>query len=62
MYPLNMSNTRLGGYAVANDIDEHRNLTALGYEPALVEEEKPRRGRPPKAETPAEEIPETPAE
>jgi len=36
MYPLNMKSAA-GGFAVANDVDEHRSLTAHGYEPALVE-------------------------
>lgn len=37
MYPLNMKNESLGGYAVANDLQEHKALSAQGYEPALVE-------------------------
>lgn len=36
MYPLNVMNTKLGGYAVANDEDEHLRLSDMGYEPKLV--------------------------
>lgn len=36
MYPLNMMNAKLGGYAVANDEDEHSRLSDMGYEPKLV--------------------------
>lgn len=42
MYPLNLTKPATvsdpAGFALANDIDEHRALTALGYSPALVEE------------------------
>lgn len=33
MYPLNMHHKAAGGYAVANDEDEHKSLSANGYEP-----------------------------
>lgn len=36
MYPLNMKNDVLVGYAVANDEDEHSALSDMGYEPKLV--------------------------
>lgn len=36
MYPLNMSNAVLGGFAVANDEAEHKALSACGYEPAFA--------------------------
>lgn len=36
MYPLNMTNKALGGYAVANTEDEHQRLSEMGYEPKLV--------------------------
>lgn len=39
MYPLNMTNTAAGGYAVASDEAEHRALTAAGYGPEFVEPE-----------------------
>lgn len=39
MYPLNMHNPALAGYAKANDDQEHRSLSALGYLPAFVESE-----------------------
>ena len=35
MYPLNVSNQAIGGFAVANDEAEHAALTAAGYLPAL---------------------------
>lgn len=41
MYPLNMINSGLGGYAVANNEKEHRALSDKGYQPAFVESEKP---------------------
>lgn len=41
MYPLNMHNAVVGGYAVANDEEEHKSLTAHGYGPAYVEPEAP---------------------
>lgn len=37
MYPLNMHNPDAGGYAVANDADEHKALTDAGYLPPLDE-------------------------
>ena len=44
MYPLNMTKPATAstpaGFAVANDADEHRALTAHGYGPGLVEEVK----------------------
>lgn len=42
MYPLNLTKTpknpvmEAAGFAVANDEDEHKALTALGYEPKFV--------------------------
>lgn len=33
MYPLNMTNPAIGGYAVANCEDDHVTLTGLGYGP-----------------------------
>lgn len=36
MYPLNLFNPVAIGYAVAFTEDEHKALTAAGYEPALV--------------------------
>lgn len=36
MYPLNMHNPGAGGYAVANDEDEHRALSEAGYLPPPV--------------------------
>jgi hypothetical protein len=36
MYPLNMTNPAIGGYAVANCEDDHVTLTGLGYGPAYV--------------------------
>lgn len=33
MYPLNMQNKALGGFAVANDEAEHQALSDAGYEP-----------------------------
>lgn len=38
MYPLNMTHKALGGFAVANDEQEHKALSDQGYEPKL---EKP---------------------
>jgi len=40
MYPLNMSNRAVGGFAVANDEQEHKTLTEMGYEPAYVEQDQ----------------------
>lgn len=34
MYPLNLQNA--GGYAVANDVEEHIALTEAGYTPAYI--------------------------
>lgn len=44
MYPLNMHNAKAGGYAVANDEAEHKQLSEQGYEPKLEKaaEEAPR--------------------
>jgi hypothetical protein len=39
MYPLNMTNTALGGYAVANTEAEHIALTGYGYTPPFVSAE-----------------------
>lgn len=36
MYPLNMQNPDVGGFAVANDPEEHKRLSDAGYLPALV--------------------------
>jgi len=36
MYPLNMTNSAIGGYAVANTAAEHIALTGYGYGPAFV--------------------------
>lgn len=36
MYPLNLRNISLGGFAVANTEDEHKALSEAGYEPKLV--------------------------
>lgn len=41
MYPLNMTNAALQGYAVANDADEHQRLSEMGYEPKLEAEADP---------------------
>lgn len=38
MYPLHMKSAA-GGFALANTEDEHRALSASGYEPKLVEPE-----------------------
>jgi len=38
VYPLNLTNSAIGGYAVANDENEHKALTAFGYSPAFVGE------------------------
>lgn len=35
MYPLNMTNPA-GGYALANDADEHKSLSDSGYEPKIA--------------------------
>lgn len=35
MYPLNVNNPAIGGYAVANDAAEHAALTEAGYLPAI---------------------------
>ena len=40
MYPLNMT-LPAGGFAVANDEQEHAALTVLGYVPPLVAEPAP---------------------
>lgn len=38
MYPLNVKlKPPAVGFALANDADEHKELTAAGYEPAFVE-------------------------
>lgn len=37
MYPLDMTLVKGIGFAVANDEDEHKALTAKGYGPAFVE-------------------------
>lgn len=37
MYPLNVKLAAGIGFALVNDIDEHRAATAAGYVPALVE-------------------------
>ena len=37
MYPLHMKSAA-GGFALANTEDEHRELSAHGYEPKLVEQ------------------------
>jgi hypothetical protein len=39
MYPLNLKNSSLGGYAVANDEAEHAALSDMGYEPKLEQAE-----------------------
>lgn len=36
MYPLNLSNPAVGGYAVANDEAEHARLSDMGYGPKFV--------------------------
>jgi hypothetical protein len=41
MYPLNVSNAKIGGFAVANSEDEHKALTEMGYEPKFVAPELP---------------------
>lgn len=38
MYPLNMKHKQ-GGFAVANDAEEHQALTSHGYEPPFVADE-----------------------
>jgi len=39
MYPLNLTNAALGGFALANDEAEHKALSDMGYEPAFVAQE-----------------------
>lgn len=39
MYPLNVTNAELGGYAVANSEAEHKALTEAGYLPALEKQD-----------------------
>lgn len=36
MYPLNVANPAIGGYAVASDEPEHKALSDAGYLPAYV--------------------------
>lgn len=54
MYPLNMHNPDAGGFAVANDSDEHKRLSDAGYLPPLdqdnAEPEKRKPGRPKKVQ------------
>ena len=40
-YPLHMHNLASGGYAVANDAEEHQRLTDAGYWPPLEVAEEP---------------------
>lgn len=39
MYPLNLKNAALGGFAVANDEAEHQSLSDAGYEPKFAPSE-----------------------
>ena len=39
MYPLNMQLAAGIGFAVANDVEEHKALTLAGYGPEYVEPE-----------------------
>jgi hypothetical protein len=41
MYPLNVTNPKAGGFAVANDEAEHKALTEAGYGPAWVAPTEP---------------------
>lgn len=35
-YPLNLTNAKAGGFALANDEAEHKALSEAGYEPKFV--------------------------
>jgi hypothetical protein len=49
MYPLNMHNAKVGGFAVANTEDEHKRLSEMGYEPKFVAPEPaPKKAKPAK--------------
>jgi hypothetical protein len=45
MYPLNMKLVEGVGFAVANDEDEHKSLTAAGYGPAYIAPAKPSKNK-----------------
>lgn len=40
MYPLNLNNAVSGGFAVANDEEEHAALSEAGYEPKFAVSEQ----------------------
>jgi hypothetical protein len=46
MYPLNMQLVVGVGFAVANDEDEHQDLTKKGYGPAFVAPEPAGKAKP----------------
>jgi hypothetical protein len=47
-YPLHMHHAGRGGYAVANDQDEHKALSEHGYEPKFEEPAEPEKKEPAK--------------